>query len=127
MKDKMTLYCRRAIAWLIEKQIITKNLVLRTVIYPSTYVEVECQVYENYNVDIDGFHDSVNNPAYWKPKGSKTFHIELLLDEEYGDIEELITDEISKQNRIHESHYRYEVISHDVKFDSPTIIERISK
>ena len=82
-------------------------------------INVTAQVYENYNVDADGFGDV----PHWKPKGGMQFVIEGVDvdDVMYADKEQLIAaikDQLKQQSNIAE---KFEYIDHEVIFQEAII------
>jgi hypothetical protein len=82
-------------------------------------VLVSAQYYENYS-DTD--------TPYWKPKGGMDFSFpassETLLYIRQDVLEKTLIKMVEEQSN---SHYRYEYLSHEIKFYQPKVVEGLEK
>lgn len=83
-------------------------------------VNIQAQVYQNYNVDANGFGET----PYWKPKGGFTFQIEDVDPDDlfYTDsrvLKDVFQSLLDKESNTAE---RFEYVSHELVTQEPAVI-----
>ena len=79
-------------------------------------VVVNCQYFENYNVESDGFNTFGDKQPHWKPKGGHTFTITIDSDTvTYTEPSELVSicSLVEKQNNVAA---RFQYMGHEVQW-----------